>query len=424
MHYKGQLAATVAAFLALAASAPLTPARAEEPVSLRMAVWTGNEKHLNLLNGIADAYKAKHPEIGKITFDTIPYDNYTTTLTTQVAGGNAPDLAWILESAAPDFVDSGALMPLDAVLSATEGYNYADLSSSATALWRKDGHLFAYPFSTSPYAVFSNNDLIASAGQKTPTELIAAGQWDWQHAVELAAAVNAKTGKAGIEFRDFEYKDWTILTNLWDGWGARPWSADGKNCALESPEMIEATTFLHDAIFKQKAVPAPGTTEDFFAGDAALTITQISRASLLKDGAFKWDLVPLPSGPKGAYSVIGQAGIGVFQSSKNAEAAAEFLAFLTSPENSLKLAQFFPPPRVSQLNAETLGQTNPLLSARQIDDVVVKGITNGRVSPSHAGGAEIGQAIRAALDAAWTPDADIPAVLASACKKIQPLLAP
>ena len=34
-------------------------------------------------------------------------------------------------------------------------------------------------------------------------------------------------------------------------------------------------TFLHDAIFTDKAMPGPGTTADFFAGDAAMTITQI-----------------------------------------------------------------------------------------------------------------------------------------------------
>ena len=44
-------------------------------------------------------------------------------------------------------------------------------------------------------------------------------------------------------------------------------------------------------------------------GEAAMTITQISRASLLpKENPFSWDLVPLPAGPAGEYAVIGQAG--------------------------------------------------------------------------------------------------------------------
>ena len=92
--------------------------------------------------------------------------------------------------------------------------------------------------------------------------------------------------------------------------------------------MVDAMTFIHKAIFTDKAIPGPGVTADFFAGDAAMTITQISRASLLpKENAFSWDLVPLPAGPAGEYAVIGQAGIGVFASGKNPQVAADFLAF-------------------------------------------------------------------------------------------------
>jgi multiple sugar transport system substrate-binding protein len=187
--------------------------------------------------------------------------------------------------------------------------------------------------------------------------------------------------------------------------------------------MVDAMTFIHDAIFKTKAIPGPGIAADFFAGDAAMTITQISRASLLpKDKPFAWDLVPLPKGPAGDYAVVGQAGIGVFAQGKNPQAAADFLAFFTNPENSKKLAQFFPPARTSLLNVDTLAKANPLLSPAQIDAVVVKGIASGHVKLSHANFPEIQQTARAALDAMWTPDADVPAVLKSVCDRIQPLL--
>ena len=188
--------------------------------------------------------------------------------------------------------------------------------------------------------------------------------------------------------------------------------------------MVDAMSFIHKAIFTDKAIPGPGVTADFFAGDAAMTITQISRASLLpKENAFSWDLVPLPSGPAGEYAVIGQAGIGVFASGKNPQVAADFLAFFSNPENAKKLATFFPPPRSSLLNAEVLGAANPLLSATQIENVVIKGISTGKVKLSHSGFAEIQQTARAALDALWVPEADVPAVMKSVCDRIQPLLA-
>ncbi|GAA1661681.1 ABC transporter substrate-binding protein [Catellatospora bangladeshensis] len=424
MKIRGLIATAAAGALALG----LAACGAEEepstgPVSLRMTVWSSNEAHLKLFNEIADAYKAKNPRVTEVKFDPIPFENYTTTLTTQIAGGNGPDLAWVLENSAPDFVSSGALVPLDDTLAKADGYNAADLNPAATKLWQTDGRLYAYPFSTSPFGMFVNNDMLKAAGQQTPAELIAAGQWTWDKAVAAAAASAAKSGKAGLVVRDFDYKGWDNLSTVWTGWGAQAWSADGKTCGFDQQPMVDAMTFLHKAIFTDKALPGPGTTADFFAGDSAMTITQISRASLLKDAKFGWDLVPLPTGPKGEYSVIGQAGLGVLKKGKNADVAADFLAFFTSPENSAKLAAYFPPPRTSQLTAETLAKTNPLLKPEQLQQVVIDGISTGVVKPSHSGQAEISQAVRAALDPLWKADADVKAVLGGVCQAINPLLA-
>ncbi|WP_144127610.1 ABC transporter substrate-binding protein [Catellatospora sichuanensis] len=424
MKIRALLAAAIAGVLALG----LAACGGEEepstgPVSLRMTVWSSNEAHLKLFNEIADAYRAKNPRVTEIKFDPIPFESYTTTLTTQIAGGNGPDLAWLLENSAPDFVGSGALLPLDDTLAKADGYNTADLSPAATKLWQADGKLFAYPFSTSPFGVFVNNDMVKAAGQQTPAELIAANQWTWEKAVAVAAASSAKSGKAGLVVRDFDYKGWDNLSTVWSGWGAQAWSADGKTCGFDQQPMVDAMTFLHHAIFTGKALPGPGTTADFFAGEAAMTITQISRTSLLKDAKFGWDLVPLPTGPKGEYAVIGQAGLGALKKGKNADVAADFLAFFTNPDNSAKLAAYFPPPRTSLLTAETLAKTNPLLKPEQLQQVVIDGISSGVVKPSHTGQAEIAQAVRAALDPLWKPDADVKAVLGGVCSAINPLLA-
>ena len=420
-----RLTAVVAltALLGLTACGGGDAAESDGPVKLRMTTWSANEAHLKLFNDIAAEYRAANPNVTEITFDPIPFESYTTTLTTQIAGGNPPDLAWVLENAAPDFVSSGALVPLDDTLRKTEGYAFDELAPAATKLWQNDGKLYAYPFSTSPFGIFVNTDLVRAAGAKSPAELIAANQWTWQNAMAMAAAVNAKAGKAGLVVRDFDYKGWDNLSTVWTGWGAQAWSEDGRTCGFNAPEMVEAMTFLHKGIFVDKALPGPGTTADFFAGEAGMTITQISRASLLKDQKFTWDLVPLPTGPKGGYSVIGQGGMGVFKKGKNADVAADFLAFLTNPANSAKLAQFFPPPRTPLLTAETLAKTNPLLSPEQLQTVVIDGIAKGVVKPNHTGQAELSQAVRAALDPMWKADADVKAVLDGVCSSINPLLA-
>lgn len=419
-HARLLLAAAAAAPLALAACGG---ADDDGPVTLRMTTWSASEDHLAMLNAIADAYLADHPDVAAIEFDPLPFEGYTSTLTTQIAGDNAPDLAWILENSAPDFVTSGALAPLTDTLSGTEGYEYDDLIPAATELWTHDGELYAYPFSTSPFGVFVNDDLLAEAGQPAAAELVASGEWTWERAVEAGAAVHAATGTDGIVIRDFDYTGWDNLSTLWTGWGASAWSADGAECGFDDPEMTEALTFMHDAVFEHEAMPGPGTTADFFAGEAAMTVTQISRAGLLADADFAWDLVPLPAGPTGDYSVIGQAGLGVLTVAPHPEEAADFLAYMTNPENSATLAQYFPPPRESQLTAEVLGQANPLLSPEQLQAVVIDRIDAGVVKPSHTGQAQLDQAVRAALDPLWTADADVAGVLAELCTAIDPLLA-
>jgi multiple sugar transport system substrate-binding protein len=377
-------------------------------ITLRMTTWTNNEAHVKLFGDIAAEYHTAHPDV-TVKFDALPIDNYTTAVTTQIAGGNTPDLAWILEGAAPDFVASGALEPLDDAIE-----NKSELVPSTTALWQQDGKLMAYPFSTSPFGVFVNTDLV----KNLPT----GDKWTWDSAI-AAAGQATRAGKQGLVPRDFDYKDWTNLAPIFDAWGAQAWTPDGKTCGFDQPAMVDAMTFIHKAIFEQKAIPGPGVSADFFAGDAGMTITQISRASLLKDAKFKWTLVPLPSGPNGKYAVIGQAGIGVLKKGKHADAAADFLKFFTNDANSAKLAAYFPPPRRPQLNADTLGKSNPLLKPDQLNDVVIEGISSGVVKPSHKNNAEISQAVRSALDPMWKADADVQAVLTGVCTAIQPLLA-
>lgn len=395
------------------------PTMAQE---LRMAIWSAAEAHLALFNAIGEEFEASHPGV-TVTFDSLAYDGYNTTLTTQIAGGNPPDLAWIFDTSAPDFMAAGALFPLTETFTNTEGYDLAEYPPATLTAWSQDGVQYLYPFSTSPFGVFVNNDMIREAGAATPAEMIAAGEWNWENAMETATSV-AATGKQGLIARDFEYKAWGNLASIYAGWGAEPWSADGQSCTFNSPEMVEAMTFIHDAIFEKKAMPGPGTSADFFAGDSAMTITQISRASLLPTDAeaFDWDLVPLPSGPVGEYAWVGRAGIGVLANSKNPQLAADFLAFFSSKANVEKLAQFFPPSRQSVLTTEVLAKANPLLSPEQIEAVVIRGVATGQSAPPVQNFAQLDQAVRAALDAMWQPDADVAAVLQTVCDRTNPLL--
>lgn len=428
------LAATAAVALVVAACSPGTsdddaadtPEDADggaEPTSLRVTVWTGNEEHLALFDQIAAGFVAEHETVEEVDFEVLPFENYTDALTVQLAGGNPPDLGWIFERNAPEFVNAGVLTDLAPALQEDEDYGYDDLADAAVELWSEGDSLYAYPFSTSPFSVFYNADMFAEAGLDDPAELHAAGEWTWDAMRSAAAEVVAQdVASHGFVVRDFDYTIWDNLATVWRGFGAQEWSDDGTQCGFTDPAMVEAMTFFHDVIFDDQGHPGPGQSADFFAGEAAMTITQISRAGLLEDGGFDWGVVPLPAGPGGDAQVVGQAGIAVFNASENQEAAIDFLAYMTNDENSRKLAQFFPPPRESLLTADVLAETNPLLSEEQLDAVVVNGIANGETIPAHVNFSQLRDAIRAELDALWVEDADVQAVMDSVCSVAEPLM--
>lgn len=395
---------------------------ADSPVDLRMTVWTSDESQLKLFDEIADDYIEENPAlVSSVSFEVVPFEDYSTTLTTQLAGGSTPDLAWIFESNAPEFVESGALADIKPVLQGTDGYDYDDILPSSLDLWSQDEGLYAYPFSNSPFTVFVNTDRIAEADQPSPAELLESGEWTFDAARNIATESVDELGGAGLIPRDFNYKTWGNLSPIWAGWDAAPWSADGSTCTFTSPEMVDSMTWIHEAVFEDGAIPGPGTSADFFAGDVTMTITQVSRAAALDD-SFEWDVLPLPSGPAGQQNVIGQAGIGVLQNGDNPEIAADFLAHFTSPKNAEKLATYFPPPRESLLTVDVLSAANPLLSNDQLEKVVIGGIDGGITKPSHANFAKLDSVVRSELDALWTADADVEAVLKDVCAAAQPLL--
>lgn len=389
------------------------------PVDLRMTVWTSSEDHLDMLNGIADAYVAEHADVASVTFESIPFDEYDNKLSVQLAGGNPPDLGWLLGDSAPQFIEAGALTDVSETMQTTDGYKFDDIAQGALEGWRDGEAIYGYPFSNSPEAVFYNADAWKNAGLQTPSELIESGEWTWEALAEAATTLSSGQ-QAGLVIRDFDFTTWTKLTGIFAAFGARPW--DDGTCTFDSPEMKDALGFFHELVFDRQAHPGPGQSADFFAGEAATTVTQISRAGLLEDAGFEWGLVPLPAGPAGPRPVFGQAGVAVFANSPHAEQAAAFFAFLTNEENSQTLARYFPPPRKALLTADVLQEANPLLSAEQLENVVVDGVENGVTPAGHPNFSRLSETIRTDLDALWAPDASVDEATATICGDISPLL--
>jgi multiple sugar transport system substrate-binding protein len=389
--------------------------------NLRFTVWTGNEAHLTMLNQIAESFKQTHPDV-TVQFETIPAADYTQKLTFQLAGGNPPDLGWIMEDAAPAFEAAGVLMDLGPTLREAEGYDFADFSEAAMGLWADGETVYGVPFSTSPFMVFFNKTMFDEAGLEDPLQLAAKGEWNMGKFQEVSKTLKEKTGKWGFEFKDGQGYSSRIMHALMPpirAYGGDAWP--GGECGFDDPESVAAVQLLHDMVFKDKSIVPPGEQGDYFSGSSAMTINQISRASKMPEAGFDWGIAPLPTGPAGDAPVIGQAAIVVFERGEKKELAAEFVAHMTNKENVAKMAQFFPPARKSVLGGDAFTQANSLIPAGQMAHVS-NAIANGKVLPSHEKSPQILAAMAPKVDALWKPDADVKQALSGVCAAIEPLL--
>ncbi|WP_325063137.1 ABC transporter substrate-binding protein [Halovulum marinum] len=404
------IASAVAALALL--SAPLA---AQE---LRFTVWTGNDAHLEMLNGIAASFAEKRPGV-TVNYETIPAGEYVQKLTFQLAGGNPPDLGWMFEDAMPTFVGAGAVRELTPALESAEGYDLADFSEPAMGLWKKDDAIYGVPFSTSPFMIYYNKDMFDAAGLEDPLTLAGRGEWDMDKFREVAKALSEANDAYGFEFKDGQGYDTRIMHALMPpirAFGGFAWR-DGE-CGFNKPEAVAAITMLHEMVFEDGSIVPPGEQGDYFSGGSAMTINQISRASKMPEAGFNWGIAPLPTGPAGASPIIGQAGLVVFSESEYPELAAEFIAHMTKKENVAVMAQFFPPARKSVLESDAFTDANALIPAEQMQNVSAA-ITEGTVLPSHERSPQINAAMKPRVDALWRAEADVQASLDAVCEAIQ-----
>ncbi len=394
----------------------------DEPVSLRFTVWVGPGPAMDMLNGIAADYTAEHPNVS-VTFDTLTFSEYTSQLVLQLAGSNPPDGGWILENTAPQFVQSGVITDLMPTLMAYPDYNFDDLEPSTLGLWRDGDALYGLPFSTSPFLIIYNKDAFEAAGLEDPNVLAASGEWTWEALASAAKAISDTQDMYGFENTDgtvYTTGFWTTMYPFMRGYGGGAWDADG-NCLLNSPESVEAVQLYHDMVFVDGSAVPPGEAATFAGGQAAMRIGQISRVSQLDGATFGWDIAPMPDGPAGTSSVIGQAALAAFRNSPNRDVALDFLAYMTNEANSETMSQFFPSARASVLSSDTFLNSNTRLSPEQMA-LVVDGISDGVVLPSSPNYSQISLQMQGLLDELWAPDANIQGTLDAVCETIAPLL--
>jgi multiple sugar transport system substrate-binding protein len=310
------------------ATAPFQRTVAQDKVTITYFTFSAAPDHTADLDKMIDLFEAANPGI-EVKVETAAYADYFTELQTRIAGGDAPDTFELNFENFVTYASKGALLDLTSAIDADTAARYYPEALKAFQL---DGTQYGLPASFSDVVLFYNKDLFDAAGVAYPTS-------DWTWADEQAAAEKL-TNKdedilgeyAPISFHEF-YK--TAAQN-----GCGFFGEDG-SVTINQPKCVEALQYMIDAQDKgfqpSDADLAGVPNEDLFKqGKIAMLTSGIWMFSGFQDLPFNWDIAVEPGNTQKASHFFSNAAV-VSKDTKQAEAAAKWVAFFTSDPEAAKV---------------------------------------------------------------------------------------
>lgn len=263
------------------------------------------------------------------------YEEVAQKFQTAQTGGTLPDLVVFSDVWWFRYFMLGSIIPLDSAIKAV-GIDTKDYRDQLMADYQYNNAQWAIPWARSTPIFYWNKAHWQAAGlpDRAPAT--------WMEFADWAPRLQAANPSAQHAFQHpalAGYAGWSFQNNLW-GWGGA-WSK-GWDVTCNSKESVAAIQFLQDSVYKGKwaGVASVDSTNDLSAGAVSATVGSTgSLVGILKSATFPVGAGFLPGGPvtKSPVCPTGGAGIGIPKAipKENQLAAANFLKFLTSPEQTV-----------------------------------------------------------------------------------------
>ena len=327
MKTRTTLAAVAAALLAggtaLAAAAPAAASGA--PVTLSYFTFSAAPDHLEDLDAIITAFEAANPNIS-IEVQTAAYDDYFTSLQTQIAGGSAPDTFELNYENFVTYARSGTLLDLSDLVTDPERYYPLALQG-----FQDGGVQYGLPATFSDVVLIFNKDLFDAAGLDYPTA-------DWTWADEQAAADKLTDSAAGV-YGDFQpISFFEFYKALEQSGGA--FFDDAGQAAFNSPEGVEAAQWLTSKPGTTMPTVADigGTpnydTDLFTSGKLAMWHNGIWQFTPLNESGVNYDVVVEPGNTQDASAVFMNGAV-ASAGTDHPDEAAKWIEFLTGSPSTV-----------------------------------------------------------------------------------------
>jgi multiple sugar transport system substrate-binding protein len=348
-----------------------------------------------------------------------------------LATGTAPDVLRV------DHYDFPSLQE-KAYFNDLTPYAQADTTFHATDFWPQTieeetvkGRLFGLNVLFGGILIYYNQTMVERAHLEDPYALYQKGEWTWETFRRYAKAMtqSAKNGEPDTFGTIIPTSISTIAPIIW-AYGGDLLSPDHKRCMMDQPPAVKALQFLAD--IRNVDHDAPTVTESsnaaypFEGGRVGMVFDFMGMAPRYRDVAtdFKWDVVPIPSGPKGGPSLVKGNQLVMASCTQHPQAAWRFMRFMTSvqTENLLyvQLRRCFPTRIAVAESKAYLESDKPPFHMKAFLDAV----KTGRPLPIDDRWAEWTNAAQAQLDNLFAGrDKDAAQVLALAARDANKVLA-
>ncbi|MFG1702745.1 ABC transporter substrate-binding protein [Nonomuraea sp. M3C6] len=155
---------------------------ADGKIKLRFSYW-GSDARQKMTEEVIKKFEAKNPTLD-VEGEFSDFDSYYETLSTKVAGGDAPDIITIEIRGLREYADRGTLADLASKV------NTADIDAKVLGTGSVDGKQFAIPTGVNAFSLVVNPGLVEQAGVKLPDDT----KWTWEEYVDLASKVSTESG--------------------------------------------------------------------------------------------------------------------------------------------------------------------------------------------------------------------------------------
>ena len=331
-----------------------------EPVEISFSSWVGNEPSIQKMY---KEFQKEHPNI-TIEFQNVPAEESNEKLTTQIAGGNAPDAAFVDASTTAGFASRGAVVNLDNYIERSEVVDPDDYVEAFKTFTQYEESMYGLPFDGESTALFYRTDLFEEAGIDAPPTT-------WEEFEEAAQKLTKPEDKQyGIAMfapeSAYYWYPW-----LWQAGGVLQteenepaWTSDeAKNAAEFYVGLTEYAPpdYLNSNSYDGRVAFAQGQVGMYVAG--AWFAGTLSQEFPKIEG--KWATAPLPEGEAGCATTIAGDALVLFDGDNN-DAAWLWIEYLSRPENMAEWTykaegSTLLPPRTSLLESPELVEEKPIL---------------------------------------------------------------